>query len=168
MSPGVTWQSNKYFENWAELRLKDKAPERRSYHSSFVYDNRLFIFGGLDIREGSLNSLWELNLNNLKDLEAEEGFRQENCGWKLIKPSGNAAAIPEKIAYHTSVVYKDNMYLFGGNNYKQSKFDNDQIVYTSQLHYLNLKTMGWSQIKTRGDQVPHRDEHTAVIDKETG
>ena len=74
LSPGVTWTSPNYFENWAELRLKGLAPERRSYHSSFVYDNRLFIFGGLDIREGSLNTLWELNLNNLKDLDGEEGY----------------------------------------------------------------------------------------------
>jgi hypothetical protein len=38
----------------------------------------------------------------------------------------------------------------------------------TQLHYLNLKTMGWSQIKTRGDSVTHRDEHTAVIEKDKG
>lgn len=71
------------------------------------------------------------------------------------------------MAYHTSVVYKDNMYLFGGNNYKQQKYGEDTLI-TTHLHYLNLKTMGWSQIKTRGDNVPQRDEHTAVIDKETG
>jgi hypothetical protein len=28
--------------------------------------------------------------------------------------------------------------------------------------------MGWSQIKTRGDSVTHRDEHTAVIEKDKG
>lgn len=76
-------------EHWEELRLKGHAPERRSYHSSFVFDNRLFIFGGLDIQQGSLSSLWELNLDNLKDLDVEEGHRKENCGWKLVKTTGN-------------------------------------------------------------------------------
>ena len=126
-----------------ELRLKGNAPERRSYHSSFVYDSRLFVYGGLDIREGSLNTLWELNLNNLKDLEVADGYRQENCVWKLIKTTGNSQTIPEKLAYHTSVVFKDNMYLFGGNNYKQQKYGDDTLI-TTHLHYLNLKTMGWS------------------------
>jgi hypothetical protein len=103
----------------------------------------LFVYGGLDIREGSLNTLWELNLNNLKDLEVADGYRQENCVWKLIKTTGNSQTIPEKLAYHTSVVFKDNMYLFGGNNYKQQKYGDDTLI-TTHLHYLNLKTMGWS------------------------
>jgi hypothetical protein len=157
-----------FYENWSELRLKGNAPERRSYHSSFVYENRLFIFGGLDIREGSLNNLWELNLTNIRDLEVEEGYRQETCGWKQVKTTGSVAAIPDKIAYHTSVVYKDNMYLFGGNNYSKSKFDSDEPAYVTNLTFLNLKTMGWSQIKTRGDPVTHRDEHSAVIEKDKG
>ena len=55
----------------------------------------------------------------MKDLEVEEGYRQETCGWKQVKTTGSVAAIPDKIAYHTSVVYKDNMYLFGGNNYSK-------------------------------------------------
>lgn len=142
MSPFSSTQG--FYENWAELRLKGNAPERRSYHSTFVYENRLFIFGGLDIREGSLNTLWELNLTNLKDLEVEEGYRQEICGWKQVKTTGSVVAIPDKIAYHTSVVFKDNMYLFGGNNYKPAKFETDEPTYVGQLHYLNLKTMGWS------------------------
>lgn len=36
-------------EHWYELRLANCAPERRSYHSVFVYENRMFVFGGLDI-----------------------------------------------------------------------------------------------------------------------
>jgi len=26
--------------NWWELRFKEKMPERRSYHTSFVYENK--------------------------------------------------------------------------------------------------------------------------------
>ena len=54
--------STEFTRNWVELRLMGQQPERRSYHSSFVFDKRLFVFGGLDIREGSLNSLFELSL----------------------------------------------------------------------------------------------------------
>ena len=166
MTPfSITGSYGAYYENWAELRLKGNAPERRSYHSSFVYDNKLFIFGGLDIRVGSINTLWELNLSNMRDLDNDDGYKLETFGWKKVQTSGNDAARPDKIAYHTSVVFKDNMYLFGGNNYKSMSEDDCPQPF---LSYLNLRTMGWQQIKTRGDIVQQRDEHTAVINKETG
>lgn len=63
-------------ENWYELRLPGKHPERRGYHSSFIYnkkyysliftDDRLYIYGGHDIREGSLDNLWMLDINKLE------------------------------------------------------------------------------------------------------
>ena len=152
-SPMATIMSNFDGTYWDELRLKGHAPERRSYHSSFVYDNRLFVFGGLDIREGSLSSLWELNLANLKDLDLEEGLRLETCGWKLIKTNGNPHVMPDRIAYHTSVVYKDNMFLFGGNNYKNQRVYDDEPAILTQMSFLNLKTMTWSSIKPRGEPV---------------
>ena len=60
------------------------------------------------------------------------------------------------------------MYLFGGNNYKQKTIGSSEPLISTHLHYLNMKTFGWSQIKTKGDSVPQRDEHTTVLDKETG
>ena len=62
------------------------------------------------------------------------------------------------------------MFLFGGNNYHNTVSvqnphdDNSEAVYTP-LYALNLKTFQWTQLKTRGDQVPPRDEHTAVLDE---
>ena len=35
------------------------------------------------------------------------------------------------------------------------------------MFYLNLKTMSWSILRTRGDEVDLRDEHTAVYDDES-
>ena len=76
--------------------------------------------------------------------------------------------IPGSIAYHSSCVYKDNMYLFGGNVPVTGRDDaNSEDIFTDKLHYLNLRTMSWSLIRTRGDQVLVRDEHTGVVDVET-
>lgn len=72
--------------------------------------------------------------------------------------------MPGPIAYHSSIVYKDNMYLFGGNNNSIADEDGE---YCKNIHYLNLRTMGWSISKTRGDQVKIRDEHTAVFDPDS-
>ena len=49
-------------ENWVQLRLEGRQPERRAYHTSFVNDDTLFIFGGHDIREGQMNTMWSLDL----------------------------------------------------------------------------------------------------------
>lgn len=41
--------AQEFVKNWAELRLMGKQPDRRSYHSSFIYDKKLYVYGGLDI-----------------------------------------------------------------------------------------------------------------------
>lgn len=62
--------------NWYELRISGKHPERRGYHSTFTHNNKLYIYGGHDIREGSMDSLWCLDLSKLKDLEASSDRQQ--------------------------------------------------------------------------------------------
>lgn len=50
--------------NWLEVRIIGKQPERRAYHSSFVYEQNMYVFGGNDIGQGLVNSLWSINLSN--------------------------------------------------------------------------------------------------------
>ena len=50
--------------NWYEIKITGKQPERRAYHSSFEYQNKLYVFGGNDIIEGLTDSLWMLDLND--------------------------------------------------------------------------------------------------------
>ena len=57
--------------NWYELRFPVIGPDRRGYHSTFIHNKRVFIFGGHDIRECSKDSLWMLDLRKLKDMEME-------------------------------------------------------------------------------------------------
>ena len=61
-----------FCRNWVELRMIGQQPDRRSYHSSFIFDKKLYVYGGLDIREGSINSLYELNLQCLQELNNDE------------------------------------------------------------------------------------------------
>ena len=158
VSPGTSYTAarmtnanQEFVRNWVELRLLGQQPDRRSYHSSFIFDKKLFVFGGLDIREGSLNSLFELNLQCLGEIDPEElsspaGYPiQSNHKWRLVQTAGNAQSVPGKIAYHTSCVYKDNMYLFGGNVPRTgSHLDvNQDDMYADKLYYLNLRTMTW-------------------------
>jgi len=47
---------------WYELKAKGKLPNKRSYHSAVVYDGKLYIYGGEDIKEGRSDDLWSLDL----------------------------------------------------------------------------------------------------------
>ena len=54
-------------DNWSEVRLSKANPERRSYHSSFHYDKKMFILGGIDINQGSMDTLWSLDMATLME-----------------------------------------------------------------------------------------------------
>lgn len=96
VSPGTSYTAarmtgpTEFVRNWVELRLLGQQPDRRSYHSSFVFDKKLFVFGGLDIREGSLNSLFELNLQCMGEIDPEElgspagNSIQSNYKWRQV------------------------------------------------------------------------------------
>ena len=62
------------------------------------------------------------------------------------------------------------MYLFGGNAPRDSREDDptQDDIYADKLNYLNLRNMSWQTSRTRGDTVMLRDEHTGVIDQESG
>ena len=39
-------------QNWYELRFDGKQPGRRAYHTSFINEDKVYVFGGHDIAEG--------------------------------------------------------------------------------------------------------------------
>jgi N-acetylneuraminic acid mutarotase len=49
------------------MKMTGKLPERRSYCASCVYNDFLYVFGGQDLKEGSYNSIWKLNLKVVMD-----------------------------------------------------------------------------------------------------
>ena len=62
------------------------------------------------------------------------------------------------------------MYLFGGNSPQSNRDGEDNgesNLNADKLYYLNMRTMTWQLIRTRGDQVMLRDEHTGVVDLES-
>ena len=72
--------------NWYELRVDGRQPERRAYHSAFIHEEELFIFGGHDIREGQTNSLWSFDLGKIGTLPNP---RPEHAlDWQKIETNG--------------------------------------------------------------------------------
>ena len=70
--------------NWHEVRLDSKVPERRGYHSSFEYQDKLYIFGGHDIREGFLSNLWMIDMSAFADFDRDQDEQDKSCGWTLL------------------------------------------------------------------------------------
>jgi len=63
-------EESKDEEQWFEIRMQGKLPERRSNHVAFVWVNQgseyMYIHGGRDLKEGSHSSIWRVNLTALQ------------------------------------------------------------------------------------------------------
>lgn len=64
-------------DNWIEVRLQGKLPERRSNHCAFILTLRneeyLYVHGGRDLKEGSIATMWRLNLSSIHSLMDDDG-----------------------------------------------------------------------------------------------
>ena len=142
--------------------MTGKCPERRAYHTSFGHNNRLFIHGGYDITNGTLDSLYMLDMAKVNDLENQsETSTKKMLEWWRIETNGPQK--PGPLAHHSSVVFGDKMYMFGGSGPRtQAQQMSDKP--NASLWTLELKTMRWDPVIPRGDAQPEaRDDHTAVI-----
>ena len=76
-------------ENWYELRVDSKQPERRANHSSFVLGSKMYIYGGYDMREGPMQSTWSFHFKNVGELHnADLNPRQATMTWQQVTTSG--------------------------------------------------------------------------------
>lgn len=134
ISASLDPQSN---ANWFEVRLEGKVPERRGYHSTFVYGSKMYIYGGHDIREGSMDNLWMIDLEDFNDLDMQPEDQERILEWHLVQTTaaskGNKR--PGAISHHTSVVYGERMYMFGGS--KASGIENNEFW------ALNIEKLSW-------------------------
>ena len=129
---------------------------------------RMFIFGGHDIREGTLDSLWMVELTKVQEGEhkgAEFGDAVEKkVQWNKLETTGkdkpgkiyDVNNLLGPIAHHSSVVFSEKMYLFGGSNQQRK-------VHNHTFWQLDLKNLRWDVIFARGDIPGNREDHTAVI-----
>lgn len=109
-------------EKWMELKCTN-APKRRSYHTSFIYKETLYILGGLDLKEGRIFDMSSLNLNFSDEIK-----------WKNLTVTGDQ---PEALSDQAGVIVDDYYFLFGGQN-SQEQVRND-------LYILNLLTLNWEK-----------------------
>lgn len=104
---------------------------------------RLYIHGGHDIREGTLDTLWRIDLSSGGDYE-----------WELLHTRGSKK--PGNIAYHTFNLISDHeCILIGGSNLGS---DNPNI------YELDLHTLEWKADRHhKPEDLESIDEHTATF-----
>lgn len=155
---------------WYEIRPHGKLPEKRSHHSSVVYNGHLYIFGGEDNKEGKYDTLWRLNLDafieigdkimqhNEDDEEMKQSsFHTEDANedvrlqWELVQTSGTK---PGPLSYHKAAIKDDLMYVFGGMDANGDCNGN--------LYILNLSTFEWSVDLTHEGRPEARDDISMV------
>ena len=91
-------------------------PKRRESASSFIYNNHVTLAGGWS--DGSLNNMIQMNIHPVPDL---------TTNW-----SDFGAKLPARMFGHSSVVYKDSLFVTGGYNA-------DQDVDSDCSHEVELK-----------------------------
>lgn len=115
----------------------------RSGHSAIVNNGKMIVFGGYDSSLCDQNNVLEMDF--------------QSCKWREVECSGYE--IPEKRRYHSAVVYKDSMIVFGGAG---------ASVTFSDTYALDLKTFEWRKIVCSGTILPPRLlTHSAFVHEDT-
>jgi len=140
-------------EEWKKVEHAENVnvPERYG-HSTVVYNHKVYVFGGKN-SNGYLNDLMVFDCQKrIWDVVAIRPAGKKPNDSKINTLSGRA--------FHTAVVYRDCMYVFGGS-------DDDTIF--NELIKINLQTGHWKQLSSieNYDGPSARDQHSAALYEDT-
>ena len=108
---------------WRIVRsVGDTKPLTRDEHTALLYGNSMIIFGGF-VQGKKCNEIWSYIFGDNK--------------WIMLSPE--SPDIPEARAGHTSVLHKDQMYVFGGKD-----VDNNKLA---DLWVFDIPTKVWGEVK---------------------
>ena len=114
-------------------------PKYRANASSFVYNNHVTLAGGL-CHGAYLDNMIKMNIHQVPDLATN---------WTEF-----AAKLPARMCVHSSVVYKDSVFVTGGYNA-------DQDVYSDCIHEVKLKPL--YTVKLQSKMPEPRVFHSTVL-----
>jgi hypothetical protein len=141
------------FGSWKE-RLEDGFP-KRSYFSAVQYEDGIFVFGGNkevksfeeseELEEYSWNDMWSISLKD----------------FACSKVKYSSKVVPKGRSDHTSVVYEDYMYIFGGS------YDMVEETKSELFWRFHFPTKSWNKmpLPKRGKFPRPRKSHTACVYK---
>jgi hypothetical protein len=105
----------------------NQSPLARNWHSSIVYNNELYIFGGKS--NGYLNDMWKYD--PVGNMWTQIQYVQYNI-------------VPSQRYGHKCVVIESEMYVYGG-------YDSNGFTCGGELYVFNLLELTWRKIELSGD-----------------
>ena len=141
---GGAWENSVEMFNYPQRlwSLLKPMPMYCDSASSFVYNNHVTLTGGY-CDGGSVDNMIRMNIDPVPD---------PSVNW-----SDFAAKLPAKINSHSSVVYKDSLFLTGGYNA-------DQNVYSDCIHEVELKPPYTVKLLSKMPE-PRADHSTVLCDE---
>ena len=125
---------------WTKIQpLSDIRPAPRYLHTSVLYNNVIYVFGGSTAPSVYNNELWAFGLDTKL--------------WTHFNASGTA---PDARIGHVSVLVGHIMYVYGGLTLNK--------VFDVALYALNLDTMTWTTVVTSGALPPGRYQPSLTYD----
>jgi len=123
-----------------------KKPGSISNHSSVIYKNKMYLFGGS---------------SGLKTNETFMAFDPANNMWELVRSknaNNDSLNAPPACDEHTAIVHNEEMIVFGGF------IDGDRV---NSAHRFNFKSGEWSAVLYNNSECKPsaRAGHTAVVDE---
>lgn len=112
-------------------------PYQRYGHTAVVHNDLVFIWGGRN-DEAACNVLFCFDTTNLM--------------WSQPKVCGE---VPRARDGHSACIINNCMYVFGG-------YEEDTDRFSQDVHVLDLKTMEWRYLKTKGEPPSYRDFHSGT------
>lgn len=125
---------------WTQLKKQQTWPGKRGEHTLNYYNNNIYMFGGCDDGDNYHNSLWVYNIKTNKWINQQH-------------KSKNNINIP-KVAYHKTVIFNDNIILFGGKD--------DNYDHYNDIYIYNIKDNIWHKIICN-NKPPKRQQHGMAI-----
>jgi len=116
------------------------SPEGRLCHTGVVHDDRMYVFGGHTTQPASEY------FHTVRQDMYEYTFATRQ--WAEVSSDGS------KRTEHTTIVYKDSMYVFGG--YSGTGYENAVVSY-------NFKERAWTTLEVKGTVPSARSAHTAIF-----
>ena len=99
----------------------------------------MYIYGGIDIKEGPLGDLYSIDLSS------------NSPEWRKINLKGD---FPKNIYRHSGALKDDIFFVIGG----MSEMDS-----TNQIYSINMKTWTSELIETKGQKILKMDSNTSAI-----
>ena len=103
----------------------------------FIYKLiRLYVYGGMDLKDGLFGDMWKLNLDFYKSGPLTEGANFPNRAWEKVVIGGKN---PSKLAYHSGVLqeFTKEFIIYGGSTGIES---------SDTIYVVDLKTFKFNAI----------------------